>query len=234
MKQDWVIWTGCGLLFCAGAIWGGGRLDIAFFKVANIHDLFEIFSSLATVAAVFLAFSGVNAWRQQLGAQSDHALAQRVAIAALKYKEISRSAYDDALFSVTQFRYGLESVPESILDRYIAGMEDNLKANKNSKAEFCAVLLESRALWGAGFSEKYDELLALTDDFYGCIQVFIKWARLDPNDSFIQAFQSAMQRHYDYFERQEWLIPIAEKLPKFDELTRSADAELRKKLFGSS
>ena len=234
MKKDWVIWVGCISLFCTGAIWGMIPIKTGFFVVDNVHDLFEIFSSAATVAAVFLAFIGVNAWRQQLSAQSDHALAQRVAIAALKYKEVSRSAYNDAHFAVTQFRYGLDSVPEGILDRFIINMEGRLQKGQDSKAEFLAVLLESRAIWGLEFSSKYDELIGITEGFYGCVRMFFKWARLDPNDELAEAYEASLQKHYDYFDEQGWLLLSAAQVPKFDELTQSADEDLREKLLKSS
>lgn len=230
MRKDWVVWCGCALLFSAGAIWGGVRLDIQFFKVANIHDLFEIFSSAATVAAVFLAFAGVNAWRQQLGAESDHALAQRVAVASLKYKEISKSAFSDAQFCLLQFDAGREMVPVGVLELYIPGFEARLKRNQESKAEFLGVLQECRAIWGKEFSDKYNVLISHTETFYTCVSTLCQWARMSPEDQMIKAFEFTLSRNYKKFEREDWLSKMSADLPMFDEWVSAADEEIRLKL----
>jgi hypothetical protein len=231
LNKDWVVWCGCALLFCAGAVWGGGKIEIEFFKVANIHDLFEIFSSAATVAAVFLAFAGVNAWRKQISAQSDHALAHRVAVAALKYKETTCSAFDDALFSVTQFHFGVEELPDGFLDRYIENMEDRLLRNNVVKSEFLAVLLDARAVWGIGFHNKYLDLLDFTEDFCQCVRIFVEWGSFDRDESDHDRYAKLLQRHYDKFEAKNWLtISSIQLLKVLDRLTLAADDELAGKL----
>ncbi|MGP6426344.1 hypothetical protein [Pseudomonas pharyngis] len=234
MKQDWVVWAGCGLLFCSGVVWGGGRLDMDFFKIANIHDLFEIFSSIATVAAVFLAFSGVNAWRQQLGAESDHALAQRVAVASLKYKEVSKAAFNDAQFSLLQFDAGREMVPVGVLELYLPSLEARLKKNQESKAEFLGVLQECRAIWSKGFSDKYSVLINQTDTFFNCVSALCQWIKMSPDDQMIKAFEYQLSRNYKKFEREDWLSKTPGQLVMFDEWTVSADEEIRLKLIRPS
>ncbi|MCQ9423429.1 hypothetical protein NRB16_07830 [Pseudomonas sp. LJDD11] len=65
MKRDWVIWGGCVALFGAGVIWGKISGGPDFFKVANIHDLFEILGATATVIAASVAVSALSGWKGQ-------------------------------------------------------------------------------------------------------------------------------------------------------------------------
>ncbi|WP_458374955.1 hypothetical protein [Pseudomonas pergaminensis] len=234
MKKDWVVWCGCALLFGAGAIWGGILLDIQFLKVANIHDLFEIFSSAATVAAVFLAFAGVNAWRQQVGAQSDHALAQRIAVASLKYKDVSKSAFSDAQFLLFQFDGNTNYVLMEVFQKILPGLEERLNKNKTSHAEFLAVLQECRAIWGKGFSDKYGPLIINTQEFYNCVDAVSEWVRLDSTDHMKEASKFSVRRHFEKFEREGWFSTFASDLPMFDEWTMQADEEIRLKLIRPS
>ncbi len=230
MKSDWVIWSGCTLLFCAGAVWGGVTLNMNFFKVANIHDLFEIFSCVATVAAVCLAFYSVNAWRKQVSAEADHNLAHRVAVAALKYKENSRAAFNDAQFAITQFKYGREGFPAALLESYVVNMEARLQKNLDARVDFLADLLEARAIWGHDFHKKYDELISLADSFNGAMRAFFHWSRLDPENVKLQIFSNILSRMYLDFERKNWLTITGEQVSYFDEVTLDADKILSAKL----
>ena len=65
MKQDFVIWSGCILLFSAGIVWGMIPDKTGFFIVANVHDLFDIFGALATVIAAAVAVVALSNWRSQ-------------------------------------------------------------------------------------------------------------------------------------------------------------------------
>ncbi|VVP40617.1 hypothetical protein PS865_04837 [Pseudomonas fluorescens] len=233
MKQDWVVWLGCALLFCVGAVWGAVPTSINFFKVKDIHDLFEIFSSAATIIAVCLAFIGVSAWRQQVRGEADHALARRVAVAALKYKETSKIAFNDAQFAVTQFHFGIDELPEGLLERYIVPMENRLKENHNSKAEFLAILLEVRAIWGKEFAEKYEGLLSFTDDLYGCLRSFFRWVHVIDGEHNVEMYANSLQRYYALFEQNEWLIKTGSQISEFDDLTAGADEALQRKLLRS-
>jgi hypothetical protein len=208
-------------------IWGGGKLELTFFKVANIHDLFEIFSSIATVAAVFLAFSGVNAWRKQVRAQSDHELAHRVTVAALKYKEITCSAFDDVIFSVTQFHYAVEEVSRDYLDAYVERFELNLSRNYAARSEFLAVLLEARAAWGVGIKDKYLELLGLSEDFFYSIRAFIEWSSSEHGKTKHRRYSKTLRAQYEEFAEKNWLVVNRIKFSHIlDELTIAADEEL--------
>lgn len=230
MKNDWMIWFVCLLLFASGVVWGMTPSETAFFKVKDVHDLFEIFSSIATVLAVGLAFVGVNAWRQQVSAEADHALAQRVAVAALRYKETTRIAFGDAQFAVMQFNVGVEGLPVGMLDSFISKMEERLEASQNSRAEFLAVLLECRAIWGNEFSNQYNEFMNFTENFSGCLRTFFKWIRLDKNGMYADVFAQSLRRYYEQFEQEKWLQISAQQLTKIDELTKEADRELKSKL----
>ncbi|MNM52641.1 hypothetical protein D3C81_637260 [compost metagenome] len=53
----------CLGLFAAGAVWSKLIFPSEFWKVDNIHDLFEIFGAVATMGAVYIAAT----WKRQLG-----------------------------------------------------------------------------------------------------------------------------------------------------------------------
>jgi len=234
LKKDWIIWLGCLLLFASGMVWGMIPIGTDFFKIKDVHDLFEIFSSIATVLAVGLAFFGVNAWRQQVSAEADHALAQRVAVAALKYKETTRVAFGDAQFAVMQFSVGIDGLPAGLLETFISKMEERLEASQSSKAEFLAVLLECRAIWGSEFPNRYDDFLNFTESLFGCLRTFFKWVRLDKESRYADVFAQSMHRYYEQFEQEQWLQITAPQLTKIDELTKQADMELKEKLLRSN
>lgn len=63
--KDKVVWSCCALLFGAGVIWGKLSGPADFFKVADIHDLFEIFGAAATVIAASVAVSALSGWKGQ-------------------------------------------------------------------------------------------------------------------------------------------------------------------------
>ena len=63
--RDKVIWLGCVLLFAAGVIAGKMSGAADFFKVDNIHDLFEISGSVATLVAAVVAIRALGDWRSE-------------------------------------------------------------------------------------------------------------------------------------------------------------------------
>lgn len=85
MKNDRFTWVVCAALFGAGTVWGLAHAKSGFFEVDNVHDFFEILSSIATVVAVVLAILGLNAWRKQLTDTADHDLARNILVTMHAY-----------------------------------------------------------------------------------------------------------------------------------------------------
>ncbi|MBV7523406.1 hypothetical protein KW834_03165 [Pseudomonas sp. PDM29] len=88
MRRDWVVWLICFLLFGSGVVWAQIPIPSNFFIINDVHDLFEIIGALATIVAVCVAAAGINAWRWQLRATSDHDLARKLLISIYKYREV--------------------------------------------------------------------------------------------------------------------------------------------------
>ncbi|WDH37413.1 hypothetical protein [Pseudomonas chlororaphis] len=63
--KDRIVWGGCALLFGCGFVWGKISSPAGFFKVDNIHDLFEMAGAVATVIAASAAVMAINSWRSQ-------------------------------------------------------------------------------------------------------------------------------------------------------------------------
>ena len=70
----------CLGIFFIGVIWIELIFLSDFWKVENVHDLFEIFGAVATSGAVLIALMTMNSWKQQAKAEADHELARRVVI----------------------------------------------------------------------------------------------------------------------------------------------------------
>ena len=167
-----MIWLWCTLLFLAGVTWGSIRLKTDFYTVSDIHDLFEVFSSAATVVAVIFAAYSVNNWRSQIKVQADHELARRLAISLLKYKETIQIAHSDAQFCVNNCIVGFEGLPPELLKSVVDGMIVRMNDNNNQKAELLGVLLEVRALWGDELPNSLDSLFNIHAEFNGCVRLF--------------------------------------------------------------
>ncbi|MGU9813163.1 hypothetical protein [Pseudomonas sp. LF052] len=63
--KDRIIWCGCAFLFGSGFVAGKMSGNTDFFRVANIHDLFEIAGAGATVIAASAAVVAMGSWRNQ-------------------------------------------------------------------------------------------------------------------------------------------------------------------------
>lgn len=148
-------------------------MKLEFLAVADIHDLFEIFSSIATVVAVFF---GIGAWRHQVSGQADLELARRVAIEATRVKETAVEAWVDAKFSINQCPFGFSSLPPHLLEQMAQAMDARVKRRELLKIDLLAVLQEARAIWGRDFSDKYNDLIELFSICNRCANSFVSWA----------------------------------------------------------
>lgn len=167
-----MVWLWCTLLFLAGVTWGRIWIKTDFYTVNNVHDLFEIFSSAATVVAVIFAAYSVNNWRSQIKVQADHELARRLAVSLLKYKDSIQLAHSDAQFCVNHSIVGFEGLPPDLLMDVVNGFVARMKDNSDQRAELLGVLLEVRALWGDDLPNSLDALFNACNEFHKCVRLF--------------------------------------------------------------
>lgn len=177
MKRDWVVWTCCICLFAAGTIWGMVPISTDFFVVRDIHDLAEIIGAIATVIAVLLATAGINAWREQAVATSDHELARRVAVTLQRYKFASYRAWEFTDYLVSNMQ--LEIGKGGVSDRFLDEVKSQLRDLEIINAEVHSIALECRALWGETVWEDFQKVSWLGAQCHECITLYHRWSRVD-------------------------------------------------------
>lgn len=145
-----------------------------FFAVASIHDLFDIFSSVATMLALAYAVWSVNNWRKQSKGEADHELAQKLAVACMRFKESSKSAWGDAVFSICNKNQNpaQHDGERQLRQASAGGMADKLSHRRAVKEDFEAVMLEARAIWG---KEAFDLERDVVSFFDICTQCSNFW-----------------------------------------------------------
>lgn len=181
LKTDWLIWLCCVALFGAGAVWGGVPIRTNFFVVANIHDLFEIISSIATVIAVVIAVFGLNAWKRQISATADHELARKVSIALSKYKDEVLMLWSDAHASAVQIESGNTSLDSKYFKLVNSNMKKKMHSTRSSRAELKALSIECKAIWGEAFEREFHQILSFERQCYSCVDAYLRW--LVPSDN---------------------------------------------------
>lgn len=227
MFKDWMIWLGCFLLFGSGAVWASVPLKTSFFEVADVHDLLEMFSSIATVVAVVF---GIGAWRRQVSGQADLELARRVAVGALQMKEGALLAWIDAKFAVNQYPFGLSSLSRELLNQISQSMDARVKSRETLKINFYAVLQEARAIWGKEFSNNYDDLNDLFSVCNECAQSFVYWSDPATPINSTEKYARKVKDAGGYLDEHN-LLNIEGRVEKeINRLTCSADLALEKKM----
>jgi hypothetical protein len=223
-----MIWVWSVLLFLAGVTWGSIKLKTNFYTVDNVHDLFEIFSSAATVVAVIFAAFSFNDWRSQIKAQSDHDLARRLAVSMLKYKQSIQIAYSDAQFCVNHCLVGFEGLPPDLLKSVVDDMIRRMSDNLSGLAELQGILLEVRALWGDKLPNSLDSLFNACQRFHGCVRLFsvasLPTAAFEQQDS----FKTKIIQIGEIYKGEGWVE--GKILNKAGELLQTADEIISSKL----
>jgi len=177
MGKDWVVWLGCISLFGAGAIWGAVPIGTEFFTVENIHDLAEIVGALATAIAVCLAAAGINAWRIQTVATSDHELARRAAVILERYKFSLYRGWEYADYLVFNMEHELGK--GGITQKALEEAKDRLNELEMTKSQTHSVALECRAIWGEDVWELFERAFWLDDKCRYCIGLYLRWVQVD-------------------------------------------------------
>lgn len=88
----------------AGVVWAELIFPSDFWKVTNVHGLFEIFGAVATSCAVIIALMTMNSWKRQAKAEDDHELARRVVIILRSYPDGLVLTWSCAESSTAQIR----------------------------------------------------------------------------------------------------------------------------------
>ena len=180
MKKDWVTWLGCFCLFGAGAVWAQIPIGTNFFVVPDVHDLFEIFSSIATVVAVVIAAIGVNTWKHQIKLTADHDLARKVAVCLSKYREAVLSVWNSADSSHAQV-LSKETLSDSMRDVIRPLMQARLDSAQTARTEMKAVVLECKAIWGDGFFNGLPDVFVFEEECSNCTSNYISIISVEQN-----------------------------------------------------
>lgn len=168
MKKDWVIWGGCALLFGAGIVWGQMWPKKDFFAVTDIHDLAEILSSMATVAAAFFA---LTIWKKQIRAQADHDLARRALVRLERFKNAALTQVIDSQFCSGNSHLQYEDY--ELIKRVDEGIRSRLTLFDEEASSLQALLSEARAIWGAELERLLEGVREIAAEAYGCNKHFL-------------------------------------------------------------
>lgn len=149
------------------------NLSGSFLEVKDVHDLFEIFGALSTVSAVGIAIYGLNAWKIEIGAASDHELARRLAVCLRRYRIAVVSAWHMAESAAAQIK-GNTWVGEGGHDNYlIAIYRGRIVEVQEVRAELESIALESAVIWGGVFEAGFDKLYAIDSKCCSCINSYL-------------------------------------------------------------
>ncbi len=231
LKNDKFTWAVCLLLFCAGVVWGSVRLKEDFFAVASIHDLFDIFSSIATILALIYAVLNVNAWRKQTKGQADHALAQKLAVQCMKFKESSRRAWDDAVFAICNKNQNPAQHDGERQVRQISadGLADKLNYRRLVKENFEAALLEARAIWGKEAHGLADNMLSFFDICNRCSSMWVYANNTSCTEDVRISLLESVRGYEQHLIIQGWEVGMTINEAKFNSLYADLEKLIQEK-----
>lgn len=194
---DRVIWPGCGMLFVSGAVWGANLKAESFFVIANLHDLFDIFGAMATVAAVVLAVIGFNRWKVEVGAASDHELARRLSVVLLKYRLELESLWGFANVASQQSDSEAWMLDHDQYSQHV--YESALARIKIARSELEAVGLECSAIWGGMYEARFDELFKFENICANTVSSFLYLCAARPIENYFWESSSASVANWAEF-----------------------------------
>lgn len=192
-RLEWLLCLG---LFGAGIIWSRLLFPSDFYKVANIHDLFEILGAVATVVAASFAVYGIGLWRKQIRATSDHELARRVAISVELYKEEVKRIWGSAEFSATQLKtkedYKHEKVRRAVKQTFDIRIERAICLRSDLKA----LLVECNAIWGKSFGNELRAVFGVEQQCLNCATNFLRVINPDYPEVGVLAAKSSIESNW--------------------------------------
>lgn len=163
--KDKLIWFACLLLFLAGVVWSKLSFPSDFYKVENIHDLFDMMGVAATIAAVSVAYVGLNSWRRQGKATADHELARKLIVVLRIYQDEMIKNWVYASNAVGKIENN-SWIGDGGRDNYLVGIyEEQLKKAKEAVAALEPFRLECAEFWGVELEAKFLDLYDLDSLF---------------------------------------------------------------------
>ena len=198
MRKDLTIWFGCILLFCAGTVWGLAHKKRDFFQVANLHDFFDIFGAIATIAAVVLAALSLNAWKKQKRAEASHDLARQVLVSVYEYREVIKAVRNPMIMS---YEIAPEAGEQPSADPMTEKFHGELRAYQRRLARIepvrvrlLAYSLEAQVVWGNDIKEVFSLLLMLENQIGMYLRsYFISRSPLEADD-FREAHKNILKK----------------------------------------
>ncbi|MEK1943712.1 MAG: hypothetical protein AAAB16_25335 [Pseudomonas sp.] len=222
-------------VFCAvvlifmGVIFGRALVEDQFFVIGNIHDLLESFAAIATIAAVGVAYVGINTWRSQISAATDHDLARRVAICVNKLTNEVLYLWGQVGSAATEVRKAPPPTGLRMYSLFRDGIQNRVSASESFRAEIKTLQFECRALWGDDFSFKFDELMQFE---YLCVQTcqsFINWQE-DGLDSIRLSIYARLVLSGDKWLVDKGLDKLESVNKYLKEITADLDSALKEKM----
>ena len=220
------LWLYGVAIFVAGFALGNMSFGSKFWEVENVHDLFEIFSSTATVGAVFVAWKGISAWRHQALGLADLELARKVSRAALEVKEQAKLAALDAVVAVREVPFGFSGLPSTLIETLRQTMAIRVDSYDRSLAGLRVPLQEAKAVWGEDFTAKYDEFIEMYGRCCFCAKQFVLWADLTTSDEVRVVSERSIRDCVEDLDRYGMLEENMRLEEIISEKTKLADLEL--------
>lgn len=166
----------CLGVFAAGAVWSRLIFPTEFWKVENIHDLFEIFGATATLAAVYIAAT----WKRQLGSTRDYELARKAAVAVLKYKESVVDVWEVADNCLQQENTS-DGLDQRMRDIVILTTENRLAVAETLRTELQELIVECRAIWRNGIDRDISRAVAFEEQCANASKTYLLTIRPNIN-----------------------------------------------------
>lgn len=146
--------------------------------MCNIFDwgiVQQALLTLAPIAALFIAWSGLNTWKRQLKGSHDFELGRRLLLSLYRCRDALKSA-----------RHPFVHPGESDKDRddwEASAYENRWRAVSEAASELRAAISESEASWGEDFHEENKRLHGLTVKLMLAIRHYLASQKGGPNNS---------------------------------------------------
>lgn len=225
MFKDRVVLIGCVLLFFSGVVWGGLTMDVDFLKVANLHDLFDIFGAVATSIAVYIAAT----WKRQLGSTRDYEHARKAAVVALKYKESVIDVWEASEDCLLQSESG-EIMDERMTKVVTLTVETRLDTAQKLRSEMQELLVECRAIWRNGIDKDFSKVIAFESSCSICSRTFLRIisSNTNPVVAITSRYTLAKYRGSDNFKKFSNRLEAEKYVDElFGPLNEKLDAKMR-------
>lgn len=210
----------CFGVFGAGVVWSKLLFPNDFWRVGNIHDLFEIFGAIATSIAVYIAAS----WKKQLGSSRDYELARKIAIAIFQYRESSLEVWAAAYDCLQKFS-AQERIESDLRKAFTVSIEARLDTAQNFRTEIQAHLVECRAIWKNGIDKDFSGIIDFEQACSNCSRLYL--ATIAPEIHPLDAITARAQLpRFKEFLEKDGVSSKAGAANYLDEQLKSINAKL--------